>query len=232
MDYLHKLHDPEGLKQLIEWGSYLFLFAIIFAETGLLIGFILPGDSLLFIAGALCSVPLHAGEPPILSLSQLIPLGCIAAVAGDTVGYLIGHRIGPTLFSRPNSRLFKREHIEKTQAFYDKHGPKTIVLARFVPVVRTFAPTVAGVAGMKYRTFLLYNIAGGIGWIASMSLLGYFLGRNETIQKNLDKAAIVIVLLSISPMILHFLQERRHKAAGGSASAAVGSVAPEANRDV
>lgn len=229
MDFLHKLHDPQGVKELIEWGSYVILFAIIFAETGLLIGFFLPGDSLLFIAGTLCAIPLRAGEPPILSLPQLIPLLCIAAIAGDTVGYLIGHRIGPGLFSRPNSKLFKREHILKTQAFYDKHGPKTIVLARFVPIVRTFAPTVAGVAGMNYRTFLMYNIVGGIGWISSMTLLGYFLGNVPTVQNNLEKAVILIVFLSILPMIVHFIQERRHK---GTAAAAVDSVAPGAGQDV
>jgi membrane-associated protein len=229
MDFLHKLHDPEGLKQLIEAGSYLLLFAIIFAETGLLVGFFLPGDSLLFVAGTLCAIPLRAGAPPILNAALLIPLLCVAAIAGDTVGYLIGRKLGPSLFSRPDSRFFKREHIAKTQAFYDKHGPKTIVLARFAPIVRTFAPTVAGVAQMNYRTFLMYNVVGGIGWISSMTLMGYFLGRNAWIQKNLEKAVLLIVFLSILPMILHFFQERKQR---GTGAAAVDSVAPGTGRDV
>lgn len=209
MDFLHKLHDPEGLKQLIETGGYILLFAIIFAETGLLIGFFLPGDSLLFIAGTLCAVTLPGHDAPILNVAILIPLLCVAAIAGDAVGYLIGRKAGPALFNRPDSRFFKREHIIKTQAFYDKHGPKTIVLARFVPIVRTFAPTVAGAAQMEYSKFVLFNIVGGIGWIASMSLLGFFLGNVPAVKDNLEKAVLLIVFLSILPMIVHWVMERR-----------------------
>jgi len=224
MEFLHQLHDPEGLKTLITAGSYFLLFAIIFAETGLLIGFFLPGDSLLFVAGTLCAIALPGHSEPIMNVLILIPLLCVAAISGDAVGYLIGRKVGSTLYNRPDSRFFKRKHIEKTQAFYDKHGPKTIVLARFVPIVRTFAPTVAGVAGMEYRRFVVYNVAGGIGWIVSMTLLGYFLGQNEWIQKNLDKAVILIVFLSILPMIVHFIQERKqHKTDLGTA---VETVAP------
>lgn len=209
MEFLKQLHDPEGLKQLIATGGYFLLFAIIFAETGLLIGFFLPGDSLLFIAGTLCAVTLPGQTQPLLNIGVLIPLLCVAAIAGDAVGYLIGRKVGPSLLNRPDSRFFKRDHIAKTQAFYEKHGPKTIVLARFVPIVRTFAPTVAGVAAMPYSRFVLFNIVGGIGWISSMSLLGYFLGTIPVIQKNLEKAVILIVLLSIAPMIVHWLQERK-----------------------
>lgn len=218
MDLLKQLHDPEGLKSLIQTGGYLLLFAIIFAETGLLVGFFLPGDSLLFVAGTLCAVLLPGHTTPLLNIAILIPLLCVAAISGDAVGYLIGRKVGPSLFNRPDSRFFKREHIERTQAFYEKHGPKTIVLARFVPIVRTFAPTVAGAAGMKYGSFVLYNIVGGIGWITSMSLLGYFLGNVEAVQKNLEKAVLLIVFLSILPMIVHFVQEkRRGKSAAASA---------------
>jgi membrane-associated protein len=224
MDFLHQLHDPEGLKHLIATGGYILLFAIIFAETGLLIGFFLPGDSLLFIAGTLCAVTLAGHDAPLLNIALLIPLLCVAAIAGDAVGYLIGRKVGTALYNRPDSRFFKREHIAKTQAFYDKHGPKTIVLARFVPIVRTFAPTVAGVAGMSYRQFVMYNIAGGIGWITSMSLLGYFLGNVPWIQKNLEKAVILIVFLSILPMIVHWWQERKHHRT--QTGAVVESVAP------
>ena len=155
MDFLHSLHG-EGLNDLIKWGGYAILFAIIFAETGLLVGFFLPGDSLLFVAGTLA-----AAYPDTLNISLMIFVLCIAAISGDQTGYLIGRKVGTPLFNRPNSRLFKREHLERTQAFYDKHGPKTIVLARFVPIVRTFAPTIAGVANMRYSTFVMFNVLGG-----------------------------------------------------------------------
>lgn len=209
MEFLHQLHDPEGLKHLITNGGYLLLFAIIFAETGLLIGFFLPGDSLIFIAGTLCAVTLKDHNAPILNLAILIPLLCVAAVTGDAVGYLIGRKAGPALFNRPNSRFFKREHVTKTEEFYEKHGPKTIILARFVPFVRTFAPTVAGVAKMEYAKFALFNVIGGVGWITSMSFLGYFLGNIPAVKNNLEKAVLLIVFLSILPMIVHWVQERK-----------------------
>ena len=208
MDFLHDLHDPEGLQKLIAAGGYLLLFAIIFAETGLLIGFFLPGDSLLFIAGFY--VASTATGPHPMSLPLLMLLLCVAAIAGDTVGYLIGRKAGPAIFARPDSRFFKRKHLDSAHEFYEKHGPKTIVLARFVPIVRTFAPTVAGAAGMNYRQFLVYNIAGGIGWICSMLLLGYFLGGISIVKNNLEKAVLGIVLLSILPMIVHAIKERKH----------------------
>lgn len=202
MDFLRQLHTPEGIKQLIETGGYLLLFLIIFSETGLLVGFFLPGDSLLFIAGAVAA----SGS---LNIALLIILLCIAAIVGDAVGYFIGRKAGPALFAREDSRFFKRAHLQKTQAFYDKHGPKTIVMARFVPIVRTFAPTVAGAAGMSYRTFATYNILGGIGWIVSMLLAGYFLGKIDWVGKNLTKVTLGIVLLSILPIFVHWLQERK-----------------------
>jgi membrane-associated protein len=217
MDFLHSLHG-EGLNDLIKWGGYAILFAIIFAETGLLVGFFLPGDSLLFVAGTLA-----AAYPDTLNISLMIFVLCIAAISGDQTGYLIGRKVGTPLFNRPNSRLFKREHLERTQAFYDKHGPKTIVLARFVPIVRTFAPTIAGVANMRYSTFVMFNVLGGIGWIVSMCLLGYFLGNMPIVKDNFEKAVIGIVLLSLLPMVIHFIQERRHKS---DAAAAVETVAP------
>jgi membrane-associated protein len=229
MDILHKLHDPEGLKELIAVGGYILLFAIIFAETGLLVGFFLPGDSLLFVAGTLCAIPLKDGQSPLMNIAIMIPLLCVAAVSGDATGYAIGRKVGPSLFKKEDSRFFKKEHLAKTQAFYDKHGPKTIVLARFVPIVRTFAPTVAGIANMDRRTFFAYNIGGGIGWITLMSLLGYFLGKVQWVQDNLSKAVILIVILSILPMVVHFLQERKHKSA---AAAALETVAPGVEADV
>lgn len=193
--------------------GYLLLFAIVFAETGLLIGFFLPGDSLLFITGFLA-----ATYPEKLSLPLLMLLLCVAAIVGDTVGYFIGRKAGPAIFSRPDSRFFKRKHLDSAHEFYEKHGPKTIVLARFVPIVRTFAPTVAGAAGMNYRQFLTYNIIGGVFWICSMLLLGYYLGRIPAVKDNLDKAVLGIVFLSILPMIIHAIKERKTSKAKASSN--------------
>lgn len=202
---LHQLYSPEGIQRLIQMGGYVLLFAIIFSETGLLLGFLLPGDSLLFIAGTMAA----AGK---LNIGLLLILLCIAAISGDAVGYFLGRKTGPKLFAREDSRFFKRAHLEKTQSFYDRHGPKTIIMARFVPIVRTFAPTVAGAVNMKYQTFASYNIVGGIGWIFSMLLSGYFLGKQfPWIGKNIDKVIIVIVILSLLPIFFHWLQERKTK---------------------
>ncbi|HEX8834025.1 MAG TPA: DedA family protein [Abditibacteriaceae bacterium] len=223
MNFLHYLHG-EGLQELIRYGGYAILFLIIFAETGLLVGFFLPGDSLLFVAGALATRPEFG-----LNIVVLTFLLIIAAITGDATGYLIGRKVGTGLYNRPDSKLFKRQHLVKTQAFYEKHGPKTIVLARFVPIVRTFAPTVAGIAQMPYKTFVVYNVMGGIGWIVSMLLAGYFLGNIPVIKDNFEKAVLGIVFISILPMILHFVQERRaHKSVE---DAAVSSVAPGVEGD-
>ncbi len=209
MDFLHQLLDVKsehGLQQLILSFGYLFLFAIVFAETGLLIGFFLPGDSLLFIAGLLAARP-GSG----LSIAVLLLLLAVAAVAGDSVGFFIGRKAGPALFKREDSKLFKRKHLDQAHAFYEKHGPKTIILARFVPIVRTFAPTVAGAADMDYRQFIVFNIIGGVSWIFSMLLLGYFLGGNLWVKENIDKVVIGIVILSILPVIFHAIQEKKAK---------------------
>jgi len=179
--------------------------AIIFAETGLMIGFFLPGDSLLITAGLFAA----RGD---LSIVWLIVLLIGAAILGQTVGYWIGVKAGPPLFSRPNSRLFKRAHLIKTQAFYEKHGGKTIVLARFIPIVRTFVPVVAGVAGMPFSRFMLYNVWGGIGWVSSMCLTGYILGRlYPGIHQpgQIEKLIVGVILLSLLPMVVHAYKERR-----------------------
>jgi len=205
MHFLRSLFDTSsggGLQTLIQGSGLLFLFLIVFAETGLLIGFFLPGDSLLFIAGLVAS----KGN---LSLPVMLLVLSLAAIAGDSVGFFIGRKAGPSLFRREDSRLFKRKHLDSARAFYDKHGPKTIVLARFVPIVRTFAPTVAGAAGMPYQQFVLFNIVGGVAWIFSMTLLGYFLGNVAFIAHNLEKAVLLIVFLSVLPVVLHALKERR-----------------------
>jgi membrane-associated protein len=199
--------DP---KELIDKVGLLGIWAIVFAESGLLIGFFLPGDSLLFTAGFFASSPSSIDEALHLPLLPLL-IGCfVAAVAGDQVGYLFGKRVGPSVFKRPNSRLFKQSNVVKAQAFFDKHGAKTIVLARFVPIVRTFTPIVAGVSNMRYRTFVVFNIVGGALWALGVTLLGYFLGQVDVIEENLELAILCLVAISIAPMVIEVIRARRH----------------------
>ena len=191
------------------------LILIIFAETGLLIGFFLPGDSLLFTGGILAS----QGNLNI----AVIAIGCfLAAVIGDQVGYTIGHRAGPPLFRRPDSRVFKQRYVDRTKEFFDKHGPKTILLARFVPVVRTFAPVLAGVGEMNRRTFTTYNIVGGFVWAVGVTVAGYILGSaiGSDIDKYLLPIIAVIVVLSILPPLIEMRRERRRTRATAAVSAA------------
>ena len=202
MEWLQHLYQ---FDELIRWGGSTVLVAIVFAETGLLAGFFLPGDSLLVTAGLLAS-----GDG-ILHIGYLIPLLSAAAIAGDSVGYAIGYHIGPRLFNREDSRFFHKDHVARTQRFYEKYGAKMIVLARFVPIVRTFAPTVAGVGKMRYRTFLLFNVAGGIGWVASTTLAGYWLGRSiPNIERHIHWVIGIVILLSFLP-ILHEWHSSRQR---------------------
>jgi membrane-associated protein len=197
--------DP---KKILNSVGTLGLFAIIYAESGIMIGFFLPGDSLLFTAGLL-SATKHVLWPfPVLIL------GCaVAAVLGDQTGYLFGQKVGPNLFNKPDSRLFKQEHLQRAEDFYERHGSKTIVIARFVPVVRTFAPIVAGASKMQYRTFVLYNIIGGVAWSTLMLCLGYGLGKKfPGIGNYLDYAVLIIVVLSLCPIAFEFLRQRRRAA--------------------
>lgn len=180
-DFLHLLFSIEGLTRLIEWGGLIGLTGIIFAETGLLIGFFLPGDTLLLTAGLLAAA---TGKPDLVLM--LIVLS-IAAIVGDSTGYLIGKKAGPALYKREDSRFFKQAHLQRAREFYEHWGGITIVLARFVPVIRTFAPMVAGIAGMNYRRFVIFNVFGGIAWIFSITLVGYFFGQIPFVQKNLEK---------------------------------------------
>jgi membrane-associated protein len=205
LDHLTALILPQlpTLEEIIIWGGYAGLFAIIFSETGLLIGFFLPGDSLLVTAG------LYAAATGKLDVTWLIILLSVAAVSGDATGYLIGLRAGHALYNRPQSRFFRRDHLLKTKAFYDRYGGITIVLARFMPFARTFAPVVAGIAEMKYRRFALFNIAGGVGWIISMTLIGFYLGRLVPgIEKKIEYVIAIIIFLSLLPMIIKYLQHR------------------------
>jgi membrane-associated protein len=183
------------------------VLAIVFAETGLLVGFFLPGDSLLFTAGLISAGGL-AGITlaPLWVLLILIPL---AAIAGNLVGYWIGHRAGPAVFNRPNSRLFKAEYVEQAHAFFEKYGARTILLARFVPIVRTFATVMAGASRMDFRVYALYSVIGGIVWGAGVTALGHWLGQVDVIRHNIELFAIVIVVISVVPIGIELLRARR-----------------------
>lgn len=193
----------------VERGGLIVLAAIVFAESGLLVGFFLPGDSLLFFAGFLSS---DAGGHHLPVLPWVALTCAAAAIAGDQVGYIIGSRFGPALFKREKSRFFNPEYVAKAEAFFAKHGSKTIVLARFVPIVRTFVPTVAGASSMHYRKFVTYNILGGLLWGAGITTLGYFLGEIDAVKNNIELAAIVIVALSLLPVALEWRKHRQRSA--------------------
>jgi membrane-associated protein len=200
------LLDPERLIAAV---GLLGVFAIVFAESGLLIGFFLPGDSLLFTAGFLASSPPDVPTALHLPLGILL-VGCaVAAIAGDQVGYLFGRRVGPALFQRPDSRLFRQQNVDKAHAFFDRHGSKTIVLARFVPIVRTFVPIVAGVSRMHYRTFVTFNVVGGLLWAVGVTLLGYFLGQIDVVAENLELAILSVVAISLLPIAIEVWRSRR-----------------------
>jgi membrane-associated protein len=201
------------LRELIITVGYVGLFAIIFAESGLLIGFFLPGDSLLFTAGFLASQQVDG--KPILSLPILLIVCFTAAVLGDSVGYTFGRRVGRRLFQREDSLLFHKKHIVRAQQFYEKHGPKTIVLARFIPIVRTFAPIVAGIGEMEYRKFVTYNIVGGVLWAIGVTVAGYFLGTQidpEAIDKYLLPIIFLIIFVSVLPAVIHVLRDAEMRA--------------------
>ena len=199
IDALRVLTTPERLLHLLTsvvagWWGYALLFAIVFSETGLLIGFFLPGDSLLFTVGVVAG----AGGLDIVAINIAL---MIAAIAGDAVGYLLGRHTGMRIFERPKSRFFKREHLIRTHEFYEKHGGKTIIYARFIPIVRTFAPFVAGVAGMSYPRFLSFNIFGGIGWVFSLTMMGYWLGNVPLVRAHFEKVIVGIIFVSLLPLV-------------------------------
>ena len=200
------LHVDDHLHALLEaWGpwTYVLLFALILCETGLVVMPFLPGDSLLFAAGAMAAL-----YPDDLGLVPLLVLLSIAAILGDTINYFLGRWIGPRAFSL-NTWFLKHEHLEKTQAFYDRHGGKTIVLARFVPIVRTFAPFVAGVGKMHYPTFLWFNVVGGLLWVGLCTVAGYFFGNIEAVKKHFELVVIGIVLVSVLPLAWEWWAARR-----------------------
>lgn len=194
-------HLTAFLQQHGAW-VYVLLFMIVFAETGLVVTPFLPGDSLLFVAGTLAA----AGG---MDIRLLIVLLTIAAIAGDTVNYWFGNYVGPRVFTSENSRFLNRQHLERTHAFYERHGGKTIVIARFVPIIRTFAPFVAGVGKMPYPRFLAYNVFGGILWVVSLTLAGYYFGNLPFVKNNLTLVILGIIVVSIMPGVVEYLRQRR-----------------------
>ncbi len=205
------IHLDQHLKTVIEtfgvW-TYVIMFLVIFCETGLVITPILPGDSLLFGLGALAAIGA-------LDIAWMLPLLCAAAILGDTVNYAIGNSIGPRIFAQEHIRFLKKEHLVRTHEFYERHGGKTIIIARFVPVIRTFAPFVAGIGSMTYPRFLSFNVIGGIAWVTLFLLGGYFFGNLPFVQRNFTLIVIVIIILSVLPGVFEYVRQRRGALTGG-----------------
>lgn len=206
-DLYRSLTDPERLSHLLHtllagWAGYVALFAVAFSETGLLVGVVLPGDSFLFTIGAVSGFGA-------LDIREVMLLLTIAVILGDTTGYWLGRNTGPKIFRRPDSRFFKQEYITRTRRFYDRYGGKTIVLARFVPIVRTCSIFLAGVSQMPYLRFLPYSVCGGICWVFLMTSLGYVLGRVPVVQRNFDKVVLAIILISLLPTFIETWKARR-----------------------
>jgi membrane-associated protein len=211
LEVWRSLTDPDQLIHLLTqvltgWLGYGLLAFVVFAETGLLVGLFLPGDSLLFTVGVVCG----AGDLDIVKITALL---VIASIVGDQSGYFLGRRTGPAIFSRKDSRVFKQEYVTRTQAFYAKHGGKTLIYAKFAPIVRTFAPFMAGVGRMPYGRFVFFNVLGGLGWVLSMTLAGYYLGGVPVIRRNFEKVVLLIVFVSLLPLLIHYVQSRRATAA-------------------
>ncbi len=215
-------HIQSALEWLNGYGAifaYLALFALIFAESGLLIGFFLPGDSVLFTVGFLAS-------QDFLNIYILIPVLFVAAVTGDGIGYLFGHKVGKRLFHKSDSIFFHKDHLLKAKAFYEKHGKKTIILARFLPVIRTFAPIIAGMGDMHYPTFLAYNLIGGVVWAIGLTLAGYFLGSLiPDVDKYLLPIVGAIILLSVAPSLWHIFKDSNNRS--GIAKAIKNLISPK-----
>ena len=207
IEFLRSLTNPERLIELLStllsgWLGYLALCGVVFSETGLLLGFFLPGDSLLFTVGVVAG----AGQLNIVLVNLAL---MAAAMAGDSTNYFLGRRTGPRIFSRPDSRLFKQEYVTRTSAFYERYGGKTIVFARFAPIIRTFAPFLAGVGGMPYPRFLSFSVCGNVGWVFLLTMLGYGLGNVPLVRRNFDIAILAIILISLLPTFIEVVKARR-----------------------
>ena len=207
LELYRSLTNPDQLSQLLHtllsgWLGYAAMFAVVFSETGLLVGFFLPGDSFLFTIGVVAGL----GALDIVQVNILL---MAAAMMGDSTGYLLGRQTGPRIFSRPDSRFFKQEYVKRTHAYYERYGGKTIIMARFVPIVRTFAAFVAGVGQMPYFKFLPFSICGGIGWVFLMTMLGYELGGIPFIRHNFDKVILAIIFVSLLPTVIEVVKAWR-----------------------
>ena len=207
LEFLRSLTNPDKLIVLLStsmtgWLGYLLLFLIVFAESGLLVGFFLPGDSLLFTVGIVAG----AGR---LRIGTIIAMLAVASIAGDGIGFLLGNTVGYRLFQNSRSRLFRREYLDRTHAFYERHGGKTIIYAKFVPIIRTFAAFIAGVGKMNYARFLTFNIVGAVGWVSLMTTLGYKLGGIPFVRQNFEKVVLLIIALSLVPVALQILKSRK-----------------------
>jgi membrane-associated protein len=206
LTFLHSLTNPDRLIALLStsltgWIGYVVLFGVVFAESGLLVGFFLPGDSLLFTVGIVAG----AGK---LHISAVIVMLAIASMAGDAIGFLLGGTLGYKLFQNPKSRIFRREYLDRTHEFYERHGGKTIIYAKFVPIIRTFAAFVGGVAKMKYTRFVAFNVFGAVGWVTSMVTLGYLLGNVPIVRHNFEKIVLLIIVVSVLPAISQIFRRK------------------------
>jgi len=218
IDFLRTLTTPERLIKLLTtvftgWLGYALLFGVVFAETGLLTGFFLPGDSFLFTVGVVAG----AGQ---LRLEWVWAALMAAGILGDSTGYWLGRRTGPMIFRRPDSRFFKREHLIRSQQFYEKYGGRTIIIAKFLPIVRTFVPFLAGVSRMRYPRFVVFSVSGVVLWVASLTTLGYTLGNVPLVRRHFEKVILAIIVLSLIPVISESLRARRRKSADEPVSAA------------
>jgi len=211
LEFLRSLTDPDKLIHLLStvmtgWIGYAVLFGVVFAESGLLVGFFLPGDSLLFTVGVVAG----AGK---LKVGAMIGMLAFASMLGDGIGFLLGSTLGYGLFKKPDSRIFRREYVDRTHAFYERHGGKTIIYAKFVPIIRTFAAFIAGVGKMRYLRFLTFNVVGAIGWVALMITLGYRLGDVPFVRHNFEKVVLAIIVVSLVPVALQIVKSRKIPAA-------------------
>jgi len=217
IELYRSLTNPDRLTELLRtvlngWLGYAAMFAVVYSETGLLVGFFLPGDSFLFTLGVVSGL----GAIDIVKINVLL---MAAAMMGDSTGYWLGRNTGPRIFTRPDSLLFKQEYVTRTKAFYSRYGGKTLVMARFVPIVRTFAAFIAGVGEMPYYRFLPFSICGGMGWVFFMTMLGYNLGGIPFVKQNFDKVILLIIALSLLPTAIEVIKARRRRGAGANASA-------------
>ncbi|MBA3684556.1 MAG: VTT domain-containing protein [Planctomycetes bacterium] len=229
LEWLTQMHTAEGIRAIVAAGGLIALIAIIFAETGLLAGFFLPGDSLLVAAGVFCALdPAHPGNDPLLDLRTTMVALCIAAILGDWVNFWFGKLTGNRIWQRPDGRFFKRRYLEEAQSFYARWGGMALAAARFVPVARTFVPFAAGMARMHFASFLGWNIAGAVAWVVSLVTLGYLLGQNEYMRHRLHLVILVVVGVSVLPIVIGVLKrlfavQAAKAAANATKSTAAGS---------